>query len=78
MGRPIDEDDVLKVLHGYFDSMLETDTWSPCDLYSIIENLPSAQPLSETDLLELEHRFGQHVRHVVEDMLSGEGKRWEE
>ena len=31
-------------LHGYFDGMLETDTWSPCDVYGLIELLPSAQP----------------------------------
>ena len=31
-------------LHGYFDGMLETDTWSPCDVYGLIEILPTAQP----------------------------------
>lgn len=31
-------------LHGYFDGMLETDTWSPCDVYGLIEILPSVQP----------------------------------
>lgn len=38
--------------------------------------MPSVQPLPETDLLELEHRFGSGVRYVVEDMLSGEERRW--
>ena len=32
----------IDVLHGYFDGMLETDTWSPCDVYGLIEILPSA------------------------------------
>ena len=32
--------------------------------------------LSQEDLIELEDRFGEYVRFVVEDMLSGEGKRW--
>ena len=47
------------------------------DVYKALEQIPSAQPLTETDLLELEHRFGEFVRFVVEDMLSGEEKRWE-
>ena len=34
----------IDVLRGYFDGMLETDTWSPCDVYGLIEVLPSAQP----------------------------------
>lgn len=34
----------IDALHGYFDGMLETDTWSPCDVYGLIEILPSAQP----------------------------------
>lgn len=34
----------IDVLHGYFDGMLETDTWSPRDVYGLIEVLPSAQP----------------------------------
>ena len=41
-----------------------------------IEQLPSAQPISESDLIELRDRYGDEVRFVVEDMLSGEGKRW--
>ena len=32
--------------------------------------------LSDIDLQELEDRFGKNVRIVVEDMLSGENKRW--
>lgn len=34
----------IDVLRGYFDGMLETDTWSPCDVYGLIEILPSVQP----------------------------------
>ena len=33
--------------------------------------------LSEEDLQELEDRYGKDVRFVVEDMISGKGKRWE-
>lgn len=33
-------------------------------------------PTIEIDLQELEDRFGKYVRFVVEDMMSGEGKRW--
>ncbi len=38
----IDRQSAIDVLHGYFDGMLETDTWSPCDVYGLIEILPSA------------------------------------
>lgn len=34
----------IDVLRGYFDVMFETDTWSPCDVYGLIEVLPSVQP----------------------------------
>ena len=34
----------IDILRGYFDGMLETDTWSPRDIYGLIEVLPSAQP----------------------------------
>ena len=40
----IERQAAIDVLHGYFDGMLETDTWSPCDVYGLIEILPSAQP----------------------------------
>ena len=53
MRRLIDEDTVLKTLHDFFDGMLEADTWSPCDLYSIIENLPSVQPERKTEWIPI-------------------------
>ena len=33
-------------------------------------------PAQSIDLQELEDRFGEYVRFVVNDMLTGEGKRW--
>lgn len=33
-------------------------------------------PTIEIDLQEIEDRFGKYVRFVVEDMISGENKRW--
>ena len=44
MGDLIERQAAIDALHGYFDGMLETDTWSPCDVYGLIEVLPSAQP----------------------------------
>ena len=38
----IDRQEALDALHGFFDGMLEADTWSPCDVYGLIEILPSA------------------------------------
>lgn len=49
MSDLIDRQAAIDVLHGYFDGMLETDTWSPCDVYGLIEILPSAQPEQLTD-----------------------------
>ena len=37
---------------------------------------PSTQPISETDLIELEDRFGGYVRFIVEDMINGKEERW--
>lgn len=42
--RQVSLKQVLDALHGYFDGMLETGTWSPCDVYGLIEMLPSAHP----------------------------------
>lgn len=44
MDKLISEQAAIDALHGYFDGMLETDTWSPCDVYGLIEILPPAQP----------------------------------
>ena len=38
--------------------------------------LPSVEPLSESDIIELRDRFGEDVEFVVRDMLSGKGERW--
>ena len=46
------------------------------DAIDAVCNIPSAQLISESDLIELRDRYGDEVRFVVEDMLSGEGKRW--
>lgn len=43
----------IDALHGYFDGMLETDTWSPCDVYGLIEILPSAQSELEDKILAI-------------------------
>lgn len=32
--------------------------------------------LTEIDVLELRHRYGEEVEYVVRDMLSGKGERW--
>lgn len=46
--RQVSLKQVLNTLHRYFDGMLETDTWSPCDVYGLIEILPSALEAEET------------------------------
>ena len=38
--------------------------------------VPSMALLSEEDLIEIQDRFGDYVRFVIEDMMSGENKRW--
>lgn len=43
--------------------------------FSDISNI-EAEPAGRINLQELEDRFGKYVRFVVEDMMSGEGKRW--
>lgn len=46
------------------------------DAIDAVCNIPSAQPINKSDLIELRDRYGDEVRFVVEDMLSGEEKRW--
>lgn len=45
-------------------------------LHKVIENLPSAEPLTEEDYIELRDRFGEFVEYVVRDMITGKGERW--
>lgn len=42
----------------------------------IVNKLPSAQPLSEEDYIELRDRFGDFVEFVVRDMINGKRERW--
>lgn len=49
-----------------------------CNFYLDKEQEPTTKNyLSEEDILELKHRYGDEVEFVVRDMISGEGKRWE-
>lgn len=54
--------------------------WTTLDVLAKINALPSAdvQPhqLTEEDLTELRHRFGNKVERVVWDMISGKEERW--
>lgn len=47
-------------------------------LQKVVDNLMRCRRMtrSRIDLQELEDRFGKYVRFVVEDMMSGEEKRW--
>jgi hypothetical protein len=49
-------------------------------LYLQIKDMPSVTPqsITETNILELKHRFGDEVEYVIRDMLSGENLRWGE
>lgn len=48
-----------------------------CDRHiMMIKELPSVELISKSDLIELRDRYGDEVRFVIEDMLSGEDKRW--
>lgn len=45
-------------------------------VFDCINNLPSAELLTEEDYTELRHRFGDKVASVVRDMVKRKGKRW--
>lgn len=64
----IDRQAAIDALHGYFDGMLETDTWSPCDVYGLIEILPSA----EIDL----SGFSDKLWHIAYERGKDEAVRW--
>lgn len=61
-----------------YDDIHEVSTILKCNkaIRKSLMDLPSTQPISENDLIELQDRYGDEVRFVVEDMLSGEEKRW--
>lgn len=42
----------------------------------MLKKLPSAEPLTEEDYIELRDRFGEYVEFIVRDMISGKGERW--
>ena len=42
------------------------------------KDITPKETLTEEDVLELKHRYGDEVEYVVRDMLSGENKRWED
>ena len=53
----IERQAAIDALHGYFDGMLETDTWSPCDVYGLIEILPSADAVEVVRCKDCKHRW---------------------
>lgn len=55
MADYIDRQAAIDVIQGYFDGMLETDTWSPCDVYGLIEILPSADAVEVVRCRDCKH-----------------------
>jgi len=46
------------------------------ELTNAIKQVPSTEPLTEEDYIELRDRFGEYVEFVVRDMITGKGERW--
>ena len=46
------------------------------ELTNAIKQVPSTEPLTEEDYIELRDRFGEYVEFVVRDMVTGKGERW--
>lgn len=62
-----------------FEIQLDSDNSIEDSLSNMIKNLGldlKLKTLSEEDLQEIKDRFGDYVRFVIEDMMSGDGKRW--
>lgn len=70
MSDLVSRKDAINAIYHHFPEM----AMSECA--NVLHEVPPAQPISESDLIELRDRYGDEVRFVVEDMLSGEGKRW--
>ena len=62
-------------IDAVLDAIYDDEYWKE-QVERAISALPSAHPITETDLIELEDRFGKYVRYVVEDMISGKEERW--
>ena len=67
--------------HKMFEITVDGDKDTVRDaVNNMLKNLgiaPSMVLLSEEDLIEIQDRFGDYVRFVIEDMMSGEEKRWD-
>ncbi len=75
MRRLIDKDDTLKIIADTI-SLYGTGAKVESEMLSIVSKIPSAEPLTEEDYIELRDRFGEYVEFVVRDMISGKGERW--
>ena len=58
--------------------LMRTKWFQEHDTAMIEKGMEKQKKLNAIDLQELEDRFGKFVRFVVEDMISGEGKRWKD
>jgi hypothetical protein len=56
------------------DCELLAEEWD--ELTNAIKQVPSTEPLTEVDYIELRDRFGEYVEFVVRDMITGKGERW--
>lgn len=76
-GRRMTRDNVLEILEKYKLRIPPNVFYElKADIVNFEEPTPK-ETLTEEDVLELKHRYGDEVEHVVRDMLSGENKRWE-
>ena len=74
MARLIDADALIKMWQ-HTDAMFNGALHPRID--DVVKSIDKA-PTIDINLQELEDRFGTFVREVVEDMISGEGKRWKD
>lgn len=75
-----DNEEMVDWLAVQLPKMLSVVLFVSAEMNKQTDESTSTEPrtLSEEDLIELEDRFGANVRSVVEDMMSGEGKRWKD
>lgn len=79
MSDLISREEAIKIVKHYGAcNKCDSRNGDMCGACRVGEEITAIQnaPTIEIDLQELEDRFGKYVRFVVEDMMSGEGKRW--
>lgn len=73
--RLIDADSLIAFMRKGWRVFPSSELQHTCDMTDI-DKMPTIEPLTEIDYIELADRYGGEVAFVVKDMIEQTGKRW--